>query len=265
MLGGMAQQLRVAGRLSVPVGLDEALEARRTFRARGLRTPSLRVCRQAFLSHVHLLPPDLDLRAGLVLDVGANEGNFSAAIKALSPASAVVAVEPGPAPRAALEARLGGTAGVTVVGAAVGATPGTATLHVTAHSHNASLQRPREEMVSLYGDQGWSVVEEIEVPVTTLDELSAGRDVAALKLDVQGGELDVLAGGAETLQRTAAVLIEVTFVSHYEGDATFGALHEALVGEGFALSGISDAGRTSEGLATWADACYARPGFLRRA
>src|SRR4051794_41350967 len=105
MLEAVATRARIVGRVAMPGALEEALEARRTFRRRGLQVPSLRVCRQAWLSRLHLLPPDLDLEDGLVIDIGANEGNFTAALKALAPNATVVAVEPAPEPRARFEAR----------------------------------------------------------------------------------------------------------------------------------------------------------------
>jgi FkbM family methyltransferase len=249
---------QAAGKLALPVGLAEALEAKRTFERRGLGPAPLRTYRQAWLSRLHLLPVDLDFTAGVVVDVGANEGNFSNAVLALAPRAQVIAVEPSPGPRARLEARLGSNPGLTVVGSALAAESGTATLHVTGHDHNTSLHAPREEMQTLYEDAGWSVVEDIEVPTGTLDDLVGDRDVAAIKLDVQGGELEVLSGGARTLARTRAVLLEVTFVSHYVGDATFPHLDAAMREHGFELIAMSEPGRNDEGVVTWADACYAR-------
>jgi FkbM family methyltransferase len=257
--GDLADTARIVARLAMPVGLAEALEARRTFRRRGLRTPSLRICRQAWLSRLHLLPADLDLTSGLVLDVGANEGSFTNAILALAPGARVLAVEPAPGPQAQLRERFGADARVEVAAQALADRSGTATFHLTEHSHNSSLRTPRAEMTGLYEDEGWRVAGAIEVPVTTLDELVGERDVAVLKLDVQGGEREVLRGGAATLARTRAVLMEVTFVSHYEGDATFDGLHQEMVGLGFELISVSEPGRTAGGdVATWADACYAR-------
>jgi FkbM family methyltransferase len=189
-----------------------------------------------------------------VLDVGANEGSFSAAILELAPAATIVAVEPAPGPRARLEARFGDR--ITIVPKAMAAQSGSATLHITAHDHNSSLRAPRAEMVSTYHDIGWAVREDIEVPTTSLDDLVGDRAVSVLKLDVQGGELAVLQGGRQALGKTSAVLIEVTFFSHYEGDATFGPLHDEMTRLGFVLTAMSEPGRTEDGRATWADACY---------
>jgi FkbM family methyltransferase len=246
-------------RLAAPQMLSEALEARRLFTARGLHAPSLRAYRNAWRSRLHLLPAELDLRRELVVDIGANEGNFTSAVLGFAPDARVIAVEPAPAPLARLRANFAGRPGVTVVGKAVSDHAGSARLHVTGHDHNSSLHRPREEMLALYEDTGWGVVGAVDVETTTLDALVApGDDVGVIKLDVQGAELDVLNGAHATLERTRCVLMEVTFVSHYEDDADFQRLNRELLDRGFALTAISDPGRTRHGEVTWADACYSR-------
>jgi hypothetical protein len=102
------------------------------------------------------------------------------------------------------------------------------------------------------------VVEQVDVEVTTLDELVHGQDVRLLKIDVQGAEAEVLNGAAKTLESTAALLLEVTFVSHYEGDVTFPGLHEQVTASGFELVALSDPWVSSRGTLLWMDACYRR-------
>jgi FkbM family methyltransferase len=252
---------RVAGvavPLLTPVALREAIDARRIFQARGLHAGSLVEARRAYLSRVHLIPPWVDLRSGLIVDIGANEGNFSAAVAGLAPGARIIACEPNPAPRERLRARLGSK--VEIVDAAIGAEPGHATFNITAMDHNSSLRMPRsEKMGALLQQEGWEVTERLDVEVTTLDALVGDRDVAVVKLDVQGAEMDVLMGGGEALRRTQAVLMEVTFFSHYESDATFGALHDRMTELGFELVSIAQpalAGK--DGRFAWSDACYAR-------
>ena len=69
--------------------------------------------------------------------------------------------------------------------------------------------------------------------------------------------------------RTAAVLIEVTFVSHYDGDATFPALHEQLSAHGFSLNALSEPFRAQRGAGSFlwrtpATAVASRPRARRR-
>jgi len=249
-------------RAALPIAATRALEARRLFRERGLADVSLRAAFQAWLARVHLLPANLDLRAATVLDVGANEGAFSAGLLAVAPQARVIAVEPGPAALERLRARLGGYPNVEIRAAAAARESGTAAFHVTGHDHGSSLRRPRSESRDVLG-AGADVVETIEVPTVSLDDLVEDRSVDVLKLDVQGSELDVLRGGREALARTRAVLLEMNFFSQYEGDATFDALHAEMTGLGFALVNVSPPLTKPDGTAIFIDGCYSKPPSTR--
>jgi FkbM family methyltransferase len=241
-----------------PAGIAELRDARAFARRHGASVRSFGAARDARLD---LLPAWVDLRAGIVADVGANVGDWSAAVLRVVPEARVLAVEPAPEPLRRLSERFADVPGVVVDGHAVSDRPGTAVLHVTGHSHNSSLHAPHAAMGSLYeSTTGWDVVARVPTPTATLDELLAGEDVALLKIDVQGAEREVLRGAPQVLARTAAVLIEVTFVSHYAGDATFPALHEQLSAHGFSLNALSEPFRAQRGTGSilWADACYCR-------
>ena len=66
------------------------------------------------------------------------------------------------------------------------------------------------------------------VPAVTLDEVSKGRKLEGpylIKLDVQGAELDVLQGGAETLRDTEYIILEtVLFQFFVNGPQIFDAI-----------------------------------------
>ena len=113
-------------------------------------------------------------------------------------------------------------------------------------------------MNALYPGGGWDVVGTVEVEVTTVDELLSGQEPSLIKVDVQGSESEVLAGARRTLETTDALLLEVTFVSHYGGDATFPRLHELVSDMGFELVALSDPWPSSRGTILWMDACYRR-------
>lgn len=210
-------------------------------------------------ANLEMLPSWVDPRAGLIVDLGANEGEWTASLLRVFPGIGVLAAEPGVEPLGVLEPRFAAAANVTIAPVAVTEATGTATFHRTQSSVFASLLAPRDSLSTLYPESPVDVVETVEVPTTSLDELVGERPVSVLKLDVQGGELAVLAGGERTLARTDAVLAEVLFQPHYEGEAGFAELHEALVGLGFELFDLSEPDRVGEGPALWADACYARP------
>lgn len=70
--------------------------------------------------------------------------------------------------------------------------------------------------------------ERVELPVQRLDDLEGVRALPSpllLKLDVQGYELEVLAGAAETLARTEVILSEVSLLEYNKGSPL---MHEVI-------------------------------------
>jgi len=78
---------------------------------------------------------------------------------------------------------------------------------------------------SMLGRRGTEAdVERRTVPVVPLDDLVARHDCAApfvLKVDVEGAELEVLAGASRVLADTQLVLLEVSFFELVDGGAQF--------------------------------------------
>jgi FkbM family methyltransferase len=244
-------------RAALPHGLVRMSEARRVFRNRGFESVSRRAAAAAWLAGLQLLPASVDLRQAFVVDLGANEGDFSAAVLGLAPEARIVAVEPGPEPLKRLRTRLGSNPNLEIREVAVARQTGTATFRLTAHDHNSSLLRPRPESGETIGG-GWEVVRETQVPTLALDELVGHENVDVLKLDVQGAELDVIRGGKRALGRTRAVLLEMNLFSQYEGDATFDVLHREMSALGFELTNVATPVTTADGTAAFVDGCYAR-------
>ena len=126
----------------------------------------------------------------VVLDVGASIGAVTAAIATLRPAAHIVSFEANPDVHPSLAAttqQLDAT--VTMVDRAVGAQAGTLSFH----------RDPNGSAWGFLSDE----LGETEVPVVTVDatvaELGLDR-VDFIKIDVEGGELAVLEGAAQTLE-----------------------------------------------------------------
>ena len=127
------------------------------------------------------------------VDVGCHRGEVLRHVVRLAPRGRHHAFEPIPE----LARRLGRRyPGVAVHEAALSSTPGRSKFqHVTNASGYSGLKR------RLY-DRPDPVIEEIEVDVTTLDAaVGPDAEVAFVKIDVEGGEVDVLRGGLATLRR----------------------------------------------------------------
>jgi FkbM family methyltransferase len=124
---------------------------------------------------------------------------------------------------------------------ALGQAVGSAVLYKTADPGSSSLLRPNESLVSKfeYG-QYLKVVGTLDVQLTTLDAFCRGEGVHpdCLKIDTQGTELAILAGGAQTLDRTGVVELEVEFAPLYVDQPLFADIDAFMRARGFVLLGI---------------------------
>jgi FkbM family methyltransferase len=173
----------------------------------------------------------------IAVDVGANFGLYALhAAHYGGSAGRVVAFEPAPETFDLLEANIARN-GLAVrcrcIRAAVGSAPGKAILNVAADSVFSGLQ-----------DTGRSaIVARVETDVVTLDdspEIVELPRVDFLKIDVEGGEADVLAGAHRLLARSPNILVMFEF-SHKnlpgESRRTLFTELERLEGEGFRIHG----------------------------
>ena len=144
-------------------------------------------------------------RAGLFIDVGANIGWFSLHAAGHPRVERVLAVEPDAGNLALLQAyieRNGLRGRIEPIGCALGAEAGTARLYQYKPSN-----RGRHSLIMDHGRGGSTV------PVRCLDELLDAHGlselpIAAMKVDVEGYEPLVLAGGREALSRTQILVME---------------------------------------------------------
>jgi FkbM family methyltransferase len=175
---------------------------------------------------------------GVFLDAGANIGLFTLmAARLVGPGGRVLAVEPGRESLARLDANLAlnDLPQVKVVRAALAAEPGHAPLF-----HVALGDDP--QAYSLMPEGG--ATESETVPVTTLDLLAAEAALTrldCLKLDVEGAEPLILAGGRGTLETFRPIVIfEVnTPIALARGDAA--ASFAALTSIGYRISRLDGA------------------------
>src|SRR6267378_858741 len=177
-------------------------------------------------------------RAGVsprtVIDVGANVGQFAVASIRLFANAIVIPIEPNPRIVDRLRANLPPEIRENVLMTAVGDTIGTAVFHVNRDPQVSSMLQLGSDRLESF--PGATVVEEITVPMTTLDALFAGRALAApilLKIDVQGFEDRVITGGTVFLARVDWVLMEVSFSKLYEGERDFTSIVELMRSRGF--------------------------------
>jgi FkbM family methyltransferase len=145
--------------------------------------------------------------------------------------------------------------------AAAGSAPGSATFHVHADKFSSSLLTEVEGP----GVDGAPRT----VPVVTVDQLCAEKKLSGpylIKLDVQGAELQVLAGAARTLQQTEAVILEVSLFGTMIGGPQFFDIVSYMKGAGFVAYDIFAVNyRPLDGALAQVDMIFVREdGFFRQ-
>lgn len=147
-------------------------------------------------------------RPRVVIDCGANVGQWLQLAEAVFPEASWHVIEPQPQCVAALERLGAGRAGLTVHATAL-TEPGVPSVRMLGGEDGTGTGTGKFVAVAgeVYDD-------EITVPATTLDELLADRirleDRALLKLDVERHEIPVLRGATGLLSRVEVVLTETS-------------------------------------------------------
>ncbi len=165
----------------------------------------------------------------IVIDCGANRGDWTRLARAVFPRAAFHLVEPQTAWAARLRELEERTPDLVVHQVAV-TEPGVTRIRMVGHgTTGAFVARPEE------AGEG-----EAECPATTLDALLGDRvthaDRALLKLDLEGHEVSALIGGQRLLSDIGVVLTEVHFYEiEDDGRPVFAALAAFLEARGFAL------------------------------
>jgi FkbM family methyltransferase len=175
----------------------------------------------------------------LVLDVGANRGQWATEIRAGGYRGRIVSFEPGREAFQQLERAAADDPEWETRQVAIGDHAGNATLHLTGNSVSSSLLALSERQVAT--DPRSAVVGEETVDVVRLDgmnDLVHPNDRILLKADVEGGELAVLEGAGTLLAQVRLLELELSAVPLREGQPLLGEIVHWCDREGFALTGI---------------------------
>jgi FkbM family methyltransferase len=249
----------------LPHGIVDLARNRRKLRDLGRKLKAADLFRSDWLvyeaeqSGLSLFPRGHVEKLETIVDVGANTGQWSTMLLDCTSPRKLIVIEPQPEAFAELKKKFGTNPRVQLHNIAIGNGEGVARLKITRDTTGASLLQPKEEMRSLIGSN-WTITSEIDVPVTTLDQLLVDlAEISLLKIDVQGHENAVLAGAGQTLARTKFLLVELNYMPQYEGGSWLGDLHKTLTQEhGFFLANATRP-QVLNGRASMCDGLYVNP------
>jgi len=201
--------------------------------ASGLEVRKTSVYTSPKLRH-HLLFSQLQI--DLIVDVGANTGQFARQCRAAGYKGEIISFEPSAAAHASLLRSAAADPLWNVAGRmALGAADGEIEINIAANSYSSSILPMLH--THLAADPKSAYLQKEKVPLRRLDSIlptTPTRHIF-LKLDVQGYESHVLAGATQTLAQTLALQLELSFLPLYEGQILMPQMQAELTANGFDL------------------------------
>lgn len=175
----------------------------------------------------------------VIVDVGANRGQFSLAARGWQPQAHIIAFEPLPRAAQVYRAVFDGHRDVTLHPAAIALSRGESPMQLSG----------REDLSSLLGISplqseyfpGTQAAGTTNVRTAPLADFVSADDLcgtAVLKIDVQGFELEVLKASLPLLPLFRHVYVEASFVPLYQGQALAHEVIRFLQDQGFVLKGF---------------------------
>ena len=176
-----------------------------------------------------------------VIDVGANIGQFATTLNRYGFIGKIYSVEPSSeAYNKLLVNSRKSTNWHILPRCALGKTEGFATLNISKNSYSSSLLQILPKHTSAAPDSQF--IKEEKVNMQTLDAMFKDSDFLRrscfLKIDVQGFEGEVLAGGIELMKKIGGVKIELSLSKLYEGQSSFEQLIGLIEDYGFMIWNI---------------------------
>lgn len=171
----------------------------------------------------------------LVLDVGANVGQFAKQLRRLGYDGKIVSFEPLSSAFQSLQASAQKDGQWTTIHCALGEVAQETEINVANKSYSSSILPMNEAHLTAAPQSKYVSTEKIQVK--TLDSMFAelrgdSRNIL-LKIDTQGFEKNVLDGAQESMSYIHTLQLEMSFVPLYDGEASFQDLYEYVYRLGF--------------------------------
>lgn len=190
----------------------------------------------------------------LVVDIGANRGQFALAVRAKLPNARIVSFEPLPEPAATFRRVFDGDSMTELHECAVGNCHEHRLMNVSKRDDSSSLLTATAIQNAHY--PGTEAVAMIEVEIAPLNHFLSPDSVfgpALLKIDVQGAEHETLLGCEALLSAFDYIYCECSFVPLYQGQHLASTVICWLDARGFDLIDVHTLDRAESGQALQAD------------
>jgi len=188
------------------------------------------------------------LNVDLVIDVGANAGQFGAGLRRLGYRGRILSFEPVTSTFERLQQRAAGDRHWQVFKLALGEQRETLAINAFESSDLSSILDPSAMGAANYPSMRAGRKESIQVD--TLDHVFESEGSSAsrlmLKMDTQGYDLKVYRGASGSLGRVRALVSELSFQPIYEGMPDYRQMLAEFESAGFAVSGLFPVSRNPD-------------------
>jgi FkbM family methyltransferase len=176
----------------------------------------------------------------VVLDVGANTGQFGRQLRSIGYRGRVISFEPlSSAYRDLLKAATA-DGSWDAMNYALGDIECTAHINIAGNSYSSSILEMLPSHLESARDSQYLGKEEIEIKTldSIFDSVCSPHNSVLLKIDTQGFEKKVLDGAKNSLRFIDTVQLEMSLVPLYQGDALFAELYQMLSARGYQLVAV---------------------------
>jgi FkbM family methyltransferase len=182
-----------------------------------------------------------DCLVDLVVDVGANAGQYACELRDYGYAGKILSLEPTAGAFSTLAEKATQDPDWTAIRTAAGTKTGAVTMNVACNSVSSSIRPMLDRHLAAAPTSQLASTE--EVPIARLDSLALEHVNAAaapfLKIDTQGYEREVLEGASALLPRFVGLEVELSLGELYEGQHLWLDQIRYLESAGFRLAGVS--------------------------
>ncbi len=180
------------------------------------------------------------LQIDVVLDVGANAGQYAQDLRELGFTGRICSFEPLTAPFQVLRERAAGDPGWSAFNFGLGYVTGHTTINVAGNSESSSLLDMLPRHLEAAPDSGFVGTEEVEIKTldSVFDDLCAPGERVCLKIDTQGFERRVLRGADRSLPGIGTLQVEMSLTPLYVGEPTFVEMSQLLLDKGYTMVGL---------------------------
>ena len=176
-----------------------------------------------------------------VVDIGANQGQFTKKILKVLPESKIFCFEPLPDEYNFLKKKFSNYPNISFFNYALGNKAGKTFFQKNKFSPSSSILEMSENHKANFPFT--ASTSKIEVMLERLDSFLKTinpDDKTLIKIDVQGYESEVILGGEEVIKRSKVILIETSFRELYTGQKLFEDIYRHLNAIGYKYKGSSN-------------------------